>query len=1779
MKRKVLLFLLVIAIAINSINAQKTVHPTVVKTPVGFAISKPLKDNPIITGLEKQHEEFYMNKHRDRLIAPNIQTPDYKSINDPNRQTKQGWVNGSKGLLKNYDGQTSSSYPPDCNGTVGENYYFQVVNLTYAIYNKSTGAKVAGPSALNSIFDSSLPGTGYNDGDPIVLFDEKADRWFYSEFSLGGSNDYMLIAVSTTNDPTGTWYSWSFDVDDTPDYMKFGIWQDGYYMATNTSNGNDVYVFERDKMIAGDANPKMVGFNNPNRPNTFDGFHCIQPLDNDGDWAPAGTPGQFITVADNGQNNSADELYIYELNVDWNNTSNSTFSRTQHLPVNSFSGVFGSKDKSALWDNISQPGTSQKLDAVSTVLMYRAQYRNFSGTQKIVCSHTIAVNSSQAAIRWYELEKTGSSWSIKQQGTYMPDSKSRWNASIAMNDLGQIGMAYSVTDASSTYPSIRYCGQTTNAPLNTMDIEETSIKVGQYSQTSYNRWGDYSNISVDPSDGQTFWYTTEYMGSSTHGTKIAAFKIEESSCTPPSTTATNFSASSIGDNSMTISWSGGNGDKTMLVAHAGSAVNTDPVSGTSYTASTTFGSGSEIGTGNFVIYRGTNNSVTVSGLTEGTTYHFAVYEYNSADNCYNTTALTGNATTTGVSYCESKGNSVNDEWLNQVKISTISNTSGANGGYADFTSMSFDIAKGASETITLYPAWSGTKYDEGFSVWIDFNQDGDFEDSNELVLSIDKSQNTSSSGSITIPSDVVSGETRMRVVMQYNQAPSSSCGTYDYGETEDYTINIVSGGDTQAPTTPTSLTSSNVTSNSVDLSWGASTDNIAVTGYRIYKNGTSIGTVTGNSANVTGLTPETQYNFYVKAFDAEDNYSSASNTISVTTNAEADNEAPSAPANLTSSNITQSSVDLSWNASTDNVGVTAYKVYKNGTYITSVTSLTYSATNLSSATTYEFYVKATDAAGNNSSASNTISVTTLSGGISYCETKGNSVNDEWIGNVTCGDIDNSTGANGGYADFTNLSTPLYKENTSNIGITPTWGGTVYSEGYSVWIDYNQDGDFDDSGEQVFTKVASKDTQINGTFVVPSSALNGETRMRVSMQYNAIPPACGTYNYGETEDYTVDIQNGGDMEAPSAPTNLASSNVAQTTLDLSWTASTDNIGVASYDVYKNSTFLANVSGTSYSVSSLTAATSYTFFVKAKDAAGNISNASNTINVTTLDVPDNTAPSAPSNLTSSDITSTSVKLSWNASTDNVAVTGYYIYKDGTNVASSTSTSYTVTGLSAATSYNFYVKAYDAAGNISNASNTVNPTTSTSSTYCASNGNSVNDEWIGNFVCGSINNNSGKNGGYADFTSMSTDLELNANQSFTITPTWAGTIYSEGYSIWIDYNQDGDFEDSGEQVFTKAASKDTQTNGSFTVSSSASLGTTRMRVSMQYNAVPPACGTFNYGEVEDYTVNIVNAVSDTQAPSAPSNLTSSNITQTTVDLSWSASTDNVGVDKYYVYKNGIVLGSVSGTSAQVTGLTANTSYSFYVTAKDAAGNESGNSNTVNVTTLNSSVSYCASQGNSVSDEWVQRVVCGSIDNNSGSNGGYADFTTMSTNMSKNSSYNITIYPNWSGTHYSEGYSVWIDYNQDGDFEDAGEQVYTHAKTTDASVSGSFTVPSSALSGSTRMRVTMQYNEIPVPCGNFNYGEAEDYTIVIGAKSNVPEKHNLYIFPNPANNFITIYLKGMEENSHVQIYSITGSLVKELKISEFDNKVNISDLPYGVYQIRLIQNEELKVGRFIKQ
>ncbi|WP_353777305.1 GEVED domain-containing protein [Winogradskyella sp. 3972H.M.0a.05] len=332
--------------------------------------------------------------------------------------------------------------------------------------------------------------------------------------------------------------------------------------------------------------------------------------------------------------------------------------------------------------------------------------------------------------------------------------------------------------------------------------------------------------------------------------------------------------------------------------------------------------------------------------------------------------------------------------------------------------------------------------------------------------------------------------------------------------------------DTEDPTAPANLVSSNITSTSVDLSWDASTDNVGVTEYEVYQDGGLITSVSTTTHTVTGLTPSTNYDFYIIAKDAAGNSSPQSNTENITTLAP-DTEDPTTPLNLMASNVTSTTVDLSWEASTDNQGVVTYDVYQDGGIITNVSTITHQVTGLTPNTIYVFKLRAKDAANNESEDSNEVAILTLPTSLTYCGSQSSDVSDEYISRVQLNTIDNSSGAQF-YSDFTNISTSLRKGSLYTVTITPTWTGSAFNEAYSVWIDYNNDGDFEDAGEQVFTQSPTQTTPVSGDFTIPAGAMEVDTRMRVSMKFNDIPDPCESFTYGEVEDYTVRIVGSSDL---------------------------------------------------------------------------------------------------------------------------------------------------------------------------------------------------------------------------------------------------------------------------------------------------------------------------------------------------------------------------------------------------------------------------------------------------------------------------------------------------------------------------------------------------------------------------------------------------------------------------------------------------------------------------
>ncbi|MEW5831010.1 MAG: carboxypeptidase regulatory-like domain-containing protein [Chloroflexota bacterium] len=470
--------------------------------------------------------------------GPDSSTVFVEPLEQPNPLFASSWpaVRSFDGLDALDDWNTIGAIyaPPDTDGAVGPNHYLQMVNSIFAVYDKDTGGLLGGPWANNLFWDLANTGTACettNDGDPIVLYDQLADRWLISQFALPNfpaGPFYECIAISASGNPLGSWYAYTFQIsaDKMDDYPKFGIWPDGYYMSVNQFNqntldwgGSGVVAFERDQMLLG--NPaQMVYFDNAS-----DDIGGLLPSNLEGMTTPApNTPNFFVQAADDDWGLTAsDELRVWEFHVDWTTPANSTFTTVADLLTNPFdSEVCAGYSR----DCIAQPGTSQKLDAISDRLMFPLNYRNFGTHESMVVNHTVDVGVDHAGVRWYELRNTGSGWSIYQQGDYAPDADQRWMGSMSIDSQGNIALGYSVSSAT-TYPSVRYTGRLAGDPLGSMTLGENSLVEGSGSQLGINRWGDYSAMLVDPVDDCTFWYTQEYVkttGSFNWDTRIGAFK-------------------------------------------------------------------------------------------------------------------------------------------------------------------------------------------------------------------------------------------------------------------------------------------------------------------------------------------------------------------------------------------------------------------------------------------------------------------------------------------------------------------------------------------------------------------------------------------------------------------------------------------------------------------------------------------------------------------------------------------------------------------------------------------------------------------------------------------------------------------------------------------------------------------------------------------------------------------------------------------------------------------------------------------------------------------------------------------------------------------------------------------------------------------------------------------------------------------------------------------------------------------------------------------------------
>ncbi len=510
-------FLLSICFIANAQHAE-------VRSAKHFRVTPPLKDmEVVIPGTRDRSWKHNVIENKTLDEARRAGTPMLPFHPDKVTQTHQGKT-ATRGVLASFNGvgNVNGVLPPDTQGDVGPNHYMQMVNLSFAIWDKS-GNLLYGPVDNSTLWNGFIgPWTGTNDGDPIVLYDEAADRWMASQFAVNTSNNtyWELIAISKTGDPLGQWYQYAYEFPVFNDYPKAAVWPDGYYFTFNMFgwdyNRVAACALERTAMLNGDPNARMILFDLPQ--NT--GPWSMLPSDLDGTPPAPGTPCYFAYFTDDSWGGT-DAIRFWTFKADWNNPAASEFEHAFDLPTEPFESYFCSTPRGAC---IPQSGTGQQLESMADRLMFRLQYRNFGSYESMVTNHTINVDGlGHAGVRWYEFRKPGGSteWSIYQQGTYAPDTLHRWMGSIAQNAAGTIALGYTVSGPGK-HPSMRYTGRPIDAPLGQLTFEEAEIVSGVYSQDGYSRWGDYSMMSVDPSHDSVFWFTSEYLktGWKTH---IASF--------------------------------------------------------------------------------------------------------------------------------------------------------------------------------------------------------------------------------------------------------------------------------------------------------------------------------------------------------------------------------------------------------------------------------------------------------------------------------------------------------------------------------------------------------------------------------------------------------------------------------------------------------------------------------------------------------------------------------------------------------------------------------------------------------------------------------------------------------------------------------------------------------------------------------------------------------------------------------------------------------------------------------------------------------------------------------------------------------------------------------------------------------------------------------------------------------------------------------------------------------------------------------------------------------
>ena len=812
-------------------------------------------------------------------IDPVLQVPE-RSLSHPVRSP-----------LLTFEATHDGATPSDPTGAAGPNHYVMAYNTAFKIFDKN-GNVLVDKTALSTLF----PGHS-SDGDPIVLYDQFADRFLITNFDVSSTPNKLLVAVSQTADPVnGGWYIYAFEISGTSstnfiDYPKFSIWSDGYYVTSNKDSGsadtsNVVYVMERDKMIAGNSTAQMIGFPLPDI--TTSGFYSPSGFNVNGNQMPPAGNAPIVYLQDDSWSGvDQDHLKIWNINVDWTTPDNSTISTPQKLTTAAFNSVFDNGSFSNL-----QQSDGTKIDALQATVMFMTNYRRFSDHNSVVLNFVVNTNNSgKAGIRWYELRQNndGDPWTIYQEGTFIdPSNHHTFAGSINMDKFGNIGLGYTIVDTDQV-PELHYTGRMVADPLNQMTITPDTVTPGVKNDPD-TRYGDYAQLTVDPTDDKTFWFISEYFTNQGRADQVAKFKFASdynydagiSNITTPESgilsnneqitvTIANYGLQNISNFPVQYQIDGGSiisenfnsniaPGETATFTFATTADLSNVGHTYTITASTALSNDEDntnnsasinvtnlypndigvtnilsplsgIGLGNaepiqieITNFGGASQSnVPVSYTLDGQTVNeiapgpFAVnstgtYTFSQTGDFSHIgdhiltakTHLSGDSDTSNDSFtktithifCQPSGNCSYGDEITNVQFGTINNNSSCNStGYSDFTSMSTDVQPGNSYDMTVTVGYSK----EHFTAWIDFNDDFSFDASEVIVPDYEFGAGGSGSGSFTntftidIPSNANAGEHLMRLRTNWKAPVPDACSDVDYGETEDYKVNVLNG--------------------------------------------------------------------------------------------------------------------------------------------------------------------------------------------------------------------------------------------------------------------------------------------------------------------------------------------------------------------------------------------------------------------------------------------------------------------------------------------------------------------------------------------------------------------------------------------------------------------------------------------------------------------------------------------------------------------------------------------------------------------------------------------------------------------------------------------------------------------------------------------------------------------------------------------------------------------------------------------------------------------------